>query len=52
MKGYSLLLGPAGVRLLRTDLSLADLTEKRRERLADVLFDLIPVGVGEGSAVK
>jgi RNA-splicing ligase RtcB len=42
----------AGVRLLRTDLHVSDLSAKRREKLADTLFDLIPVGVGEGAAQK
>jgi len=30
----------------------SDIDAKMRERLADRLFDLIPVGVGEAGAVK
>lgn len=36
--------------MLRTNLHESDLDQKTRERLADVLFDLIPVGVGEAGA--
>lgn len=43
---------PAGVRVLRTNLHERDVTPALRERLADRLFDLIPVGVGEAGAVK
>jgi tRNA-splicing ligase RtcB len=40
-----------GVRLLRSDLTLADLERgSRRERLADALADAIPAGVGKGGA--
>jgi len=35
-----------GVRLLRTNLSEADVQGERREELAQALFDHIPVGVG------
>lgn len=39
-----------GVRVLRTNLHESDFTEQKRERLADTLFSLIPVGVGTAGA--
>lgn len=41
-----------GVRVLRTNLHESELDERTRERLADVLFQLIPVGVGEAGAQR
>ena len=41
-----------GVRLLRTNLHESDIDARTRDRLADRLFDLIPVGLGEAGAVK
>lgn len=41
-----------GVRVLRTNLTEADLDLATRDKLADTLFELLPVGVGEGGAVK
>lgn len=41
-----------GVRVLRTNLHESDINAKTRERLADRLFELIPVGVGEAGVVK
>lgn len=46
------ILQTGGVRVLRTNLHESDIDAKMRERLADRLFDLIPVGVGEAGAVK
>ena len=43
---------PAGVRVLCTNLHESDLDARQRQRLADKLFELIPVGVGESGAVK
>ena len=41
-----------GVRVLRTNLRESDIDAKTRDRLADRLFELIPVGVGEAGVVK
>ncbi|PSC69934.1 tRNA-splicing ligase-like protein [Micractinium conductrix] len=41
-----------GVRVLRTNLREGDLPAAARARLADRLFELIPVGVGEAGAVE
>jgi len=41
-----------GVRLLATNLTVEDLTEKKLKQLADSLFSTVPVGVGTHSAFK
>jgi hypothetical protein len=41
-----------GVRVLRTNLHVNQVSGKVRQRLAEALADLIPVGVGEAGAVK
>lgn len=38
------------MRVLRTNLTEADLNPATKEKLADMLFELIPVGVGEAGA--
>ena len=40
-----------GVRLIRTDLTLAD-AKPRMERLVDTLFRTVPCGVGRGGIIK
>ena len=44
--------GTAGVRVLRTNLHESDLDQRTRDKLADTLFEVIPVGVGESGAQK
>ena len=40
-----------GVRLLRSDLTIDDVSPGVKKQLADELFRLLPVGVGDGSVV-
>ncbi|GAB4820986.1 hypothetical protein N2152v2_008032 [Parachlorella kessleri] len=41
-----------GVRVLRTNLHESDLDQRTRDKLADTLFEVIPVGVGESGAQR
>lgn len=41
-----------GVRMLRTNLNISDLTEELKETLCDALFNSIPVGVGTKGLIQ
>lgn len=41
-----------GVRMLRTNMNIADLTPELKETLCDALFNTIPVGVGTKSPIN